>query len=262
MRYGSPSARAAAKASSAASAPSTSVCRQPQASSMPATTLRLVALSSTARMRTPVTSIGSRRSSPLPRTVASCLANCAVNQKVEPTPGSLATPISPPMSCTRRRQMDRPRPVPPNRRVVEASACVNASNNTSSLSAAMPMPVSRTSKRTVASASPSSTRLTDTATSPLSVNLMALPTRLVRTCRSRPGSPRSADGTSASTSAVSSSPLPCACSAGRSQVSSTVRRRSKSRVSSSSFPASILEKSRMSLMIVSSASALFCTVWA
>ena len=39
-------------------------------------------------------------------------------------------------------------------------------------------------------------------------------------------------------------------------------RRSKSRVSSSSLPASILEKSRMSLMIVSSASALFCTVCA
>ena len=36
----------------------------------------------------------------------------------------------------------------------------------------------------------------ETTTSPCSVNLMALPTRLTRICRSRPGSPTSASGTS------------------------------------------------------------------
>ena len=121
----------------------------------------------------------------------------------------------------------------------------------------MPMPVSRTAKRSVTAVSPSSTSRYGHRDLAVLGELDGVADEVGEDWRRRPGSPRRAAGTSASTSAVSSSPLLWACRASRSQVSSTVRRRSKSSVSSSSLPASILEKSRMSLMIVSSASALF-----
>ena len=44
-----------------------------------------------------------------------------VKWKVEPLPGSLSTHIRPPMSSPRRLLIARPSPVPPYRRVVEAS---------------------------------------------------------------------------------------------------------------------------------------------
>ena len=49
----------------------------------------------------------------------------SVNQNVLPSPGSLSTPSVPPMAVTNWREMARPRPVPPNLRVVEESACEN-----------------------------------------------------------------------------------------------------------------------------------------
>src|SRR5206468_17551 len=76
------------------------------------------------------------------------------------------------------------------------------------LSRGMPMPVSLTAKCNTGAgggpgadgsgpvgvgSAPASTR---TTTSPCSVNLMALPMRLSRTCRSRPASPTRASGTS------------------------------------------------------------------
>jgi hypothetical protein len=45
--------------------------------------------------------------------------------------------------------MDRPRPVPPYLRLVEPSACWNASKMTFCLSGGMPMPVSLTLKAMV-----------------------------------------------------------------------------------------------------------------
>ena len=56
----------------------------------------------------------------------------------------LATPISPPIASTSRLQIDSPRPVPPKRRVVDWSACEKAVKIAPTLSAGMPMPVSRT----------------------------------------------------------------------------------------------------------------------
>ena len=47
--------------------------------------------------------------------------------KVVPRPGSLSSQIRPPISSTSFRLIARPRPVPPNFRVVEPSACVNDS---------------------------------------------------------------------------------------------------------------------------------------
>ncbi|MNN31324.1 hypothetical protein D3C81_1450110 [compost metagenome] len=82
-----------------------------------------------------------------------------------------------------------PRPVPPKRRVVEASACTKGSKMASRRSAAIPMPLSRTSK---CSWPPS--RRAARLTPPLAVNLMALSSRLPSTCRMRNSSPCSTAG--------------------------------------------------------------------
>ncbi len=192
----------------------------------------------------------------------SCRSNLAVNQKVDPAPGSLSTPISP------AHQLDQAL----GDGQAEAGAAEAAGRGGVGLRERLEQRVGLLRRecrcrcrapRTAASPrrpTPRPARRV-TATSPRSVNLTALPSRLMSTWRSRPGSPRSADGTSGSTSAVSSRPLACGLQrrAGRRCPRRSLRR-SKSRISSSSLPASILEKSRMSLMIVSSASALFCTV--
>ena len=46
-------------------------------------------------------------------------------QKQLPRPGSLSTPTAPSISVASSRQIDRPSPLPPKRRVVDWSACVN-----------------------------------------------------------------------------------------------------------------------------------------
>jgi len=150
--------------------------------------------------------------------------------------------------------------VPPKRRVVLPSACVKLSKIAACRSGAMPIPVSRTLRRTVICAALSARRSAWIVTSPAVVNLIALPTRLTSICRSRAGSPRNASGTSAPTSAASSSPFSCARGPSRSATSSITPQRLKSITSSVIFPASIFEKSRMSLMTVNSASALWWTV--
>ena len=101
---------------------------------------------------------------------------------------------------------------------------------------------------------------TRTTTSPSSVNLMALPTRLSRTCRSRPASPTRASGTSGCTWQTSSSPFLWARTARVRRVSPSAARKEKSAGSSSSLPASILEKSSRSLMMPSRLSAADLTV--
>ncbi len=73
-------------------------------------------------------------------------AQLTVNRKVLPMPGSLSTQIRPPISSTSLAEIVRPSPVPPNRRVVEPSACSNGWKIVSSFSAGMPIPVSATAK--------------------------------------------------------------------------------------------------------------------
>ena len=113
-------------------------------------TLRLVSLSSTPSTRTPAIVPSSRRSSSLG--TCSPLRSGRVNQNLEPLPTVLSAPIWPPMASTRPLAMERPRPVPPCRRVVEASAWTNGLNSCSSTGAGMPMPLSRTAKRMTAPA--------------------------------------------------------------------------------------------------------------
>ena len=112
----------------------------------------------------------------------------------------------------------------------------------------MPIPLSVTSNLSRASPAVSSSRYTCRVTSPCSVNLMAFPTRFVRTWRSRPGSPRNPVGTAAWMRPVNSNPLDSARSANCLSTSSTVERRLNSIDSSSSLPASILLHSRTSLI--------------
>ena len=78
----------------------------------------------------------------------------------------------------------------------------------------------------------------------------------VSTCLTRTGSPTSRPGTSGATRPVSSRPFRWAPGASMSAISSISVRRSNSVDSSVSLPASILEKSRMSLITVSRASPL------
>ena len=97
-------------------------------------------------------------------------------------------------------------------------------------------------------------------TSPRSVNLIALPTRLTRTWRSRPASPIKRSGTSGAIRQASSRPLAWARRRQGLQAFRRGRRAGRTgRRSRLSLPASILEKSRMSLMTVSSESAELLT---
>ena len=66
-----------------------------------------------------------------------------------PAPGSLSTQIRPPINRTSVAEIVRPRPVPPNRRVVDPSAWRKASKIASCFSGGMPMPVSVTLKCSV-----------------------------------------------------------------------------------------------------------------
>ena len=104
-----------------------------------------------------------------------CFVSSTVNQNVLPRPGSLRTPIVPPIISTISFEIVVPSPVPPNRRVIDSSACVNRSKMRRCASAEMPMPVSSTSKRIVACLGVSDSRVTRTPTSPLSVNFNGVP---------------------------------------------------------------------------------------
>ena len=103
---------------------------------------RLVALSSTIRTGSPSSRNTSDSIGPRGQASSDWTPSVIVNQKVLPMPGSLSTPIRPPIISTSLAEIARPSPVPPNRRVVEPSACSNGSKIACSFSAGMPMPVS------------------------------------------------------------------------------------------------------------------------
>ncbi len=85
------------------------------------------------------------------------------------------------MASARRRQIASPRPVPPKRRVVDASAWENGSNNPSATFGSIPTPVSVTSKRTTTrSPSGGSANTARKTTSPASVNFTAFVAKLRR----------------------------------------------------------------------------------
>ncbi len=179
--------------------------------------------------------------------------------KVLPSPGALSRVIAPPMSDTRRAQMVSPSPVPPYSRVVELSACEKASNTRWCFSRGMPMPVSRTDTTRDASSPSAAVMRALRVTSPRWVNLTALERRLSATCRSRPGSPRARRGSVGARSRMSCSPFSCARVATVFAAAVSTSAGENSTASMSRRPASIFEKSRMSLMICSSEPAAPCT---
>ncbi|KZC01309.1 hypothetical protein AU375_02433 [Methylobacterium radiotolerans] len=170
-------------------------------------------------------------------------------EKVEPAPTRLVTATVPPMAATICWAIESPRPVPPNRRVVDWSACEKAEKIVASLSCGMPIPVSETAM--TRQPSPASIAIR-TETWPASVNFSAFDTKLLSTCPRRTGSPRIARGTSGATSAARSSPAVRARSAKSVTAVSASSAGLTGTRSSSSLPASTFAKSRMSLMIASS----------
>ncbi len=90
--------------------------------------------------------------------------------------------------------MASPRPVPPKRRVVEASPWVKSSKIRGRRSAGIPMPVSRT--RISMPRFGGRARRTEISTEPRSVNFTALPSRLMAIWRMRTGSPANSRGRS------------------------------------------------------------------
>jgi hypothetical protein len=88
---------------------------------------------------------------------------------------------------------------------------------------------------------------------PLPVNLTALPARLSRIWRTRPPSPRTVAGRLRPRRVTTIRPFSSAAGEIRAAVSARTALRSKSTGSRTTLPASILEKSRMSLMTPSRA---------
>ena len=179
---------------------------------------------------------------------ASPEANAISNQKRLPMPARLSTPIRPPIASTRRLQIARPSPEPPNRRRTDPSAWANGRKRIACCEGGMPMPVSRTSKRSRTDPAGAGSRATVTATRPCSVNLSALPTRLSSTWRRRVGSPWTAGRRSPGNSKAKTRPRSTACGFRIDLTSSTRRGTSKSAVSSWTVPASIRETSSTSSM--------------
>ncbi|KWV84676.1 hypothetical protein PFLmoz3_05714 [Pseudomonas fluorescens] len=181
-------------------------------------------------------------------------------QNSEPSPGVLSTPISPPICSINRLEITRPKPVPPGWRDSELSAWLNAWNRARTSWLDRPMPVSCTLMRNCTLSSCSSSIIARATMVPSRVNLIALLIRLVRICLSRSGSPTNARGVSRYTRLTSSSCLACAAGARMVKVSCSKSRRLKGTLSSTSLPASIFEKSRISLMMPSRLSADFSIV--
>ena len=142
--------------------------------------MQLSGLSSTRRIRRGViadsAALGAGAS--VSALVAAQISNAATNENTLPSPTTLSSQMRPPISSTRRLQIVSPSPDPPNRRVVDESACVNRSNTLLMFSCAMPMPLSVTVNRSAVGAAGLPSSVTRSDTSPVVVNLIALPSKL------------------------------------------------------------------------------------
>ena len=250
---------------------STSSTSIPHKTAILSSTFRTVGLSLATNIFRPVNAVCKFTSHPVPTAFKFSLTAGTVNQKVEPFPSVLSTPIWPPINSTNCLEIARPKPVPPYFLVVEASTWVKDWNSFFWSPGAIPIPVSltlnsRKSERLLPSFNgwifsknfwsplavnnpgilPVETSIT---TSPTSVNLIALLIKLVSICRNRAASPLIRSGTSLSISATNSIPFSCAGVANKSSTSSRQILRSNSIVSKRISPASSLERSRISLMM-------------
>ncbi|CFP59841.1 Uncharacterised protein [Bordetella pertussis] len=176
----------------------------------------------------------------------STMVSLRSTETVVPTPGALRMTSVPPINSTRRRLMDRPRPVPG---AGPASAlpptCENGLNSCRWSASLMPQPVSLTLNCTCA-ASPSGRAVTARTTWPSVVNLMALPTRFESTCFMRKGSINTSSTPTMSVFNTSSMPF-WRANPSKTRIAPSGRTRSAVRTGArSNFPASIFAMSRMS----------------
>ena len=170
------------------------------------------------------------------------IAKMLLKRKQVPTPGVLSSEMLPPISSTSCRQMARPRPVPPKRRVMLLSACAKGANRLLWCSGGMPMPVSRMEKSSrIRPSGRCSPRWASTSISPVGVNLMALLTRLISTWPRRSGSPCKAGGRAGSWVKRSTTPWVRALVPNRPRTELKIVSSSKGVLSSIKPPASILE---------------------
>mmetsp|Transcript_95792 Transcript_95792/g.139923 ORF Transcript_95792/g.139923 Transcript_95792/m.139923 type:complete len:214 (+) Transcript_95792:2562-3203(+) len=188
--------------------------------------------------------------------------NMALNQKTEPLPSLLSTPIVPFISSANCFEIASPSPVPPYVRVVDESTCEKRLNSFFCPSSEMPIPESYTLNRNVTCDAVNSSVSTTTYTCPLFVNLIPFDRRFSRICLSRSGSPSTAVDTVGSRYEHISSPFPRALEATESTASSMTCRTSNCTEESSNLPASTLVRSKMSLMRISSDSddVMICSV--
>ena len=233
-----------------------SVTVAPQWLSWPLSTFLLVSLSSTIRMLSRfMLNVGSTA-------IDSALAS---SNKVKlnwlPLPKELFTVISPSINKHSFLVIAKPKPVPPNSRVVEASTCVNLSNSIEVLLSGIPIPVSWMEHDKFNFWLRSIVVDTVMRISPEGVNFIAFETKLVSIWRILPGSPLTKDCSTFVTSRISSIFFSWASKAIELQKSPNILRKSKSINSRVSFPASIFEKSRMSLISISNDSALDFAKW-
>ena len=199
-----------------------------------------------------------RRSSTISTPAA--LPPLIVSVNVLPAPGVEPTVMSPPNSAARRWLIASPSPVPPKRRVIELSACVNGWKSRPICSASIPMPLSSIEKERMLS-TPRRTHDSRTPTVPLPVNLIALPTRFTRIWRSRSGSVRTVRGIGVATTTSQTSPFSDARGRMSETTSPTSCGRSQLMFSTVILPASIFEMSRMSLIRSIRCRALRRIVW-
>ena len=161
--------------------------------------------------------------------------------KVAPEPGRLLTVTSPSMSSASCLTIERPRPLPPKRRVIELSTCENGLNRRCCCSLEMPMPVSVTASTTRAMPPSTGSALARSMTPPRSVNFSALDSRLKMTWRTRVGSPTKASAGLEATMPTSDRPLRAAWGLNTSTAPSIRSLSTKGSSSSLSAPASMRE---------------------
>ncbi len=179
-------------------------------------------------------------------------------------PGGEPEACCPAPACCRRRPrrpsaraswrvIASPRPVPPYLRVVELSACSKALNRAGACARGRcrcPCPPPRSARSTLSAGSSQRGRAGRCCRA--AVNLTALLAKLSRAWRSRVGSPQQARRARRRDRPAAAAPWPAAAlgehATRRCRRSRRGRRRCRSSVS---LPASIFERSRMSLMIAS-----------
>ena len=229
-----------------------SITGTPIFSSSETATILLVSLSSTTSTEYPGGKTIAVPAASLSRVFPGRIFSGRKNRKWAPCSSSGSMDIVPPMPSTSRFEITRPRPVPPYFLVVEGSPWTKGRKSRPACSAEMPIPVSRTSTLR-RHCLPSPGRMSPrTETSPFEVNFRAFPMILPKTWRILRESPETDEGTCPVRSILNRRFFCRALGRKLSRMLFQNSGKSKGASSKLSFPASILEKSRRSLISLSS----------